>query len=234
MEYLIFLMWLFAVPAIPAGAYLTLLSMRRSRVRAIETEFPNFISSMVEGMRNGEGLETALMAAATTSEGPIRGSVNRLHDRLLEGMTFSEALDEFGRESGSMMIERTVGMLQIAIEHGAEMAETLERVGQDMWAIYMLQVERQAAAKKEANLLLVGGILLTPAILGLTFGMFESTGMGAVLMPIIVVYMIWYGFISAMFYGAISGRMTDAALMSPTFIFLSLLLLLVGKMLYVG
>ncbi|HID73619.1 MAG TPA: hypothetical protein EYP43_01060 [Thermoplasmata archaeon] len=234
MQYMVFLLWLTGLPAAVATIYITILWVRNRQIRAIEMEFPNFITSMVEGLRNGEAIETALMAAATTSAGPLRGLTNRLHDRVMAGETFAEALGRFGHESGSRMIERTVGMLQISIEQGAEMAETLERVANDVWTVYVLHLERLMAAAKEARLLLVGGVIMTPAILGLVFGMFESMGTGAGLMIVIVLYMAYFGFISSLFYGIVAGRPRESLVLAPIFIFLALLMLFVGVNLYIA
>jgi len=225
---LILVIWMLAFPAVICIVYLQWVSQRRKRVLEVEREFPTFINSMVEGLRNGEALETALFAAATTSAGPIRRLTDRLNDRVTEGETFADAIIMFGEETGSKMIQRAVGMLRIALEQGAEMADTMERITKDTWSIYVLQLERQALARKEAKLLVMGGVVMAPAILGITFSMFSTAGAGDHLMYATAVFLIAYAFMTAIFYGVVSGKMMDAMGLAIPYMFVSMIIYFYG------
>jgi len=220
--------WILAVPAIICLAYLQLAARRWKHILEVEMEFPTFVNSMVEGLRNGEALETALFAAATTSAGPIRRLTDRLNDRVTEGETFGDAIIMLGEESGSKMIQRSVGMLRIALEQGAEMADTLERITKDTWSIYVLQLERRSLAKKEAKLLVMGGVVMAPAILGITFSMFATAGAGDHLMNATAVYLLAFAFLTAIFYGVVSGKMLDATALAIPYMFISMIIFYYG------
>ncbi len=220
--------WILAVPAIISIVYLQWTSYHRKHVIEVEMEFPTFINSMVEGLRNGEAIETALFAAATTSAGPIRRLTDRLNDRVTEGETFSDAILKFGEESGSKMIQRSVGMLIIALEQGAEMADTLERITKDTWSIYVLQLERQALARKEAKLLVMGGVVMAPAILGITFSMFATAGASDHLMNATAAYLLAFAFMTAVFYGVVSGNMKNAMALVVPYMLISMVIYYYG------
>lgn len=114
------------------------------KAKKMEEEFPGFLRDVVEGTRAGMSLPQAVQNTTDGSYGPLDPKIEKMSAQIEWGVPFDEILKEFGRETKSNMVQRSVDTIIQAYTSGGDIQDVLESVGDNIRSIKQLKEERQS------------------------------------------------------------------------------------------
>ncbi len=211
------------------------LNRNLTRRQELEDAWPDVLSGLAESLRAGMSVEMALDAVANQRNDRmgkmLRGVVAEMHNS-----SFTDAMREFADDSGSPMIKRVVGILNVALVSSGSFSETLEHLSEEFWEIYIMRKERFAKTSGSANFILWGGSLVCPLLLGLIVSVFGSGKAGSFELDIdltllnqaLVGYMLVLGTAGVFMQSIIVQRLRTAILRMPLFMFIAITTLLLS------
>lgn len=197
------------------------------RRKMMEEEFPSFLRDIVEGTRAGMSLPQAVQNTESASYGPLDGKIQRMSAQIEWGVPFDEVLQQFGRDTKSPTIKRSVDTIIQAYESGGNIQDVLESVGDNIRSIRRLKEERQSQLYGEmitgyiVYLIFIGILVaLTTYLLPNLAAASESLGGnlnvfgggGGSLQENIALYKVWFSrlvYIQALFSGLIIGKLAE-------------------------
>lgn len=200
--------------------------------KAMEEKFPEFLRDVVEGTRAGMSLPQAIQNTETGSYGPLDEKIEKMNAQLDWGIPFGQVLRNFGEETGSDVILRSVDTIIQAYQSGGNIQDVLESVGDNIRTLRQLKEERESQLYGEmitgyVVFFIFIGILvaltsyLLPSLasaqssLGSTGGFSAFGGGAGNLQENITLYESWFKrlvFIQAIFSGLIIGKLSEGEL----------------------
>lgn len=200
--------------------------------KAMEEKFPEFLRDVVEGTRAGMSLPQAIQNTETGSYGPLDKKIEKMNAQLDWGIPFGQVLRNFGEETGSDVILRSVDTIIQAYQSGGNIQDVLESVGDNIRTLRQLKEERESQLYGEmitgyVVFFIFIGILvaltsyLLPSLasaqasLGSTGGFSAFGGGAGNLQQNITLYESWFQrlvFIQAIFSGLIIGKLSEGEL----------------------
>jgi hypothetical protein len=200
--------------------------------KAMEEKFPEFLRDVVEGTRAGMSLPQAIQNTETGSYGPLDEKIEKMNAQLDWGIPFGQVLKNFGEETGSDVILRSVDTIIQAYQSGGNIQDVLESVGDNIRTLRQLKEERESQLYGEmitgyVVFFIFIGILvaltsyLLPSLataqqsLGGSGGFSAFGGGGGNLQKNITLYKDWFRnlvFIQAIFSGLIIGKLSEGEL----------------------
>jgi hypothetical protein len=200
--------------------------------KAMEEKFPEFLRDVVEGTRAGMSLPQAIQNTETGSYGPLDEKIEKMNAQLDWGIPFGQVLKNFGEETGSDVILRSVDTIIQAYQSGGNIQDVLESVGDNIRTLRQLKEERESQLYGEmitgyVVFFIFIGILvaltsyLLPSLataqqsLGGSGGFSAFGGGGGNLQKNITLYKSWFRnlvFIQAIFSGLIIGKLSEGEL----------------------
>ncbi len=200
--------------------------------KRMEEKFPEFLRDVVEGTRAGMSLPQAIQNTETGSYGPLDDKVEKMNAQLDWGIPFDQVLKNFGEETGSDVVKRSVDTIIQAYESGGHIQDVLESVGDNIRTIRQLKEERESQLYGEMitgyivyfifigilvalmNYLLPNLATAQESLGGGGFSAFGGGGGGS-LQENITLYEDWFQrlvFIQALFSGLIIGKLAEGEL----------------------
>lgn len=155
------------------------------RRQILEKQFPNFLRDIVEGTRAGMSLPQAIRNTQNNNYADLTPHVEKMAAKLEWGIPFEKVMEDFGRETNSQIIQRSVSTIIQTYRAGGNVSEVLETIGDNLKEIRRLRKERESQIYGELVtgyivyfvFLLVLVVLIRYLLPSLTFeGM--DTGMG--------------------------------------------------------
>lgn len=200
--------------------------------KAMERKFPEFLRDVVEGTRAGMSLPQAIQNTETGSYGPLDEKIQKMNAQLDWGIPFDQVLRNFGEETGSSVILRSIDTIIQAYQSGGNIQDVLESVGDNIRTLRKLKEERESQLYGEmitgyVVFFIFIGILvaltsyLLPSLasaqqsLGGSGGFSAFGGGGGSLQENITLYESWFQrlvFIQAIFSGLIIGKLSEGEL----------------------
>lgn len=200
--------------------------------KAMEEKFPEFLRDVVEGTRAGMSLPQAIQNTETGSYGPLDEKIQKMNAQLDWGIPFGQVLRNFGEETGSDVILRSVDTIIQAYQSGGNIQDVLESVGDNIRTLRKLKEERESQLYGEMitgyivffifiGILVALTSYLLPSLAGAQqslggSGGFSAFGGGAGnLQENITLYESWFKrlvFIQAIFSGLIIGKLSEGEL----------------------
>ncbi len=219
------------------------ISIRNSRVSAVEENLPDALKHMALVLKAGGTVESALQEAAQGGYGPLGEDLKvALHD-LREGKTFDDVLLEAADKSGSVLFHRTAVIIVDAKKAGAGLAGVMAEIAEDSRDVLRIKRERVSRTMMHVLFILTSSVLLSPFIFGFTLTIvnYISTGIsGAMkgdegfdlctLNTIFLFFLTAETILASLAIGIIrDGKMTKFILYSPVMVLVSLLVFEAGK-----
>jgi hypothetical protein len=112
--------------------------------KAMEEKFPEFLRDVVEGTRAGMSLPQAIQNTETGSYGALDEKIEKMNAQLDWGIPFGQVLRNFGEETGSDVILRSVDTIIQAYQSGGNIQDVLESVGDNIRTLRKLKEERES------------------------------------------------------------------------------------------
>jgi len=149
------------------------LAIRYKRTRKIEDALPDVLESVAENIRASKSVESSLKEVAFLRRDLIGKELQRTCNEMIN-TSFEDSMVAFAQRTRSKIAVRVVSLMIIGIESGASLADILEKIGRELWEVYMLKIERETKSSSNATAILWFGSVLTPAIMGFILGAFSQ------------------------------------------------------------
>ncbi len=200
--------------------------------KKMEEKFPEFLRDVVEGTRAGMSLPQAIQNTETGSYGPLDEKVEKMNAQLDWGIPFDQVLKNFGEETGSDVVKRSVDTIIQAYESGGHIQDVLESVGDNIRSIKQLKEQRESQLYGE----MITGYIVYFIFIGILIALMNfllpnlasaqeamgdggfsafGGGGGGSLQENITLYEDWFQrlvFIQALFSGLIIGKLAEGEL----------------------
>jgi len=111
-------------------------------IRTYEDKYPEFLRSVVEGLKGGMSLPIAINCAAQNNYGMLTPAIKRLVAQMSWGINFEDALANFSTSLDSPIITRSVSTIIECHRSGGNIGEVLSSVSTSMIEIEKLRRER--------------------------------------------------------------------------------------------
>ncbi|MDI6887053.1 MAG: type II secretion system F family protein [Candidatus Thermoplasmatota archaeon] len=196
------------------------------KVRRIEKALSEALSELSESLKSGYSLEHSLKETAEKRKDAL-GKELQILMKDMEQYPLKEALLRFGKRSNSRAISRVVSILNIALEADANLAEVIKRISEELWSGYILEREREAKVGTYSVLIILCSALLIPGIIGFIFGAFgpafakDKPGEYQALLTAFQYFVVALGACGALMSGCVTGKLKQAFLLIPTFMFIA-------------
>ncbi|PSH01971.1 MAG: hypothetical protein BRC27_00215, partial [Nanohaloarchaea archaeon SW_10_44_10] len=200
--------------------------------KKMQEKFPEFLRDVVEGTRAGMSLPQAIKNTETGSYGPLDEKIEKMNAQLDWGIPFEKVLRNFGEETGSPVIRRSVDTIIQAYSSGGNIQDVLESVGDNIRTIKKLKEKRESQLYGE----MITGYVVFFIFIGILVALTEFLlpnlasaqqslggggnfqvigGGGANLQENISLYNDWFArlvYIQAFFSGLIIGKLSEGEL----------------------
>jgi archaellum biogenesis protein FlaJ (TadC family) len=203
------------------------------RKKQMEDKFPEFLRDVVEGTRAGMSLPQAIKNTQTGSYGPLDDKIEKMSAQLDWGIPFEKVLRNFGKDTGSPVIKRSVDTIIQAYSSGGNIQEVLDSVGDNIRTIEELKQERESQLYGEMVTGYIVFFIFIGILIALTnfllpnlasaqqslgsggFSVLGGSGGGGNLQENISTYSSWFSrlvYIQAFFSGLIIGKLAEGEL----------------------
>ena len=115
------------------------------RQKEVETEFLEFIRSLVEGVKSGIPIPQSILNLKDKNFGALTNYVKKLAYQIEWGVPVKDALRIFARNTDNKIIRRSVAIIIQAEESGGRMDDILESVADSVVSIERLKDERKSS-----------------------------------------------------------------------------------------
>ncbi|OIO25366.1 hypothetical protein COU38_01090 [Candidatus Micrarchaeota archaeon CG10_big_fil_rev_8_21_14_0_10_54_18] len=219
------------------------ISIRNSRVAAIDDALPDVLKHMALVLKAGGTVENALQEAASGGYGPLSADLKDALKELKEGKTFEAVLVETADNSGSILFHRTAVIIVDAKRAGAGLAGVMAEIAEDARDVLRIKRERVSRTMMHVLFILTSSVLLSPFIFGFTLTIvnYISTGIsGAMpdaqgfnlcaLNSLFLLFLAIETVIGSLAIGIIrEGKIAKFILYSPVMVLVALLVFEAGK-----
>lgn len=103
-----------------------------SRIKKIESAFPDFIELMASNLRAGMTIDKALLLSSRKEFSPLDSEILILGKDILTGKEITRALSDMSSRIGSEKIEKTLSVIITGIRSGGNLAVLLEETALNM------------------------------------------------------------------------------------------------------
>lgn len=142
-------------------------AQRRRRER-MDRDLPDFLDVLAVTVMAGVNFRAALARVSQHFEGPLAEEIDLTLHQIANGASVRHAFQDLRRRSASESVGQFVSALLQSQELGAPLAESLQRIAEDMRKASG-QRQRQSAAKASPRVTLVTSMVLVPGALVFIF-----------------------------------------------------------------
>ena len=173
------LITLFELPISPLVAFVTFLValdaalgypylLATQRVNAIEEALPDALKQLADTLKAGGTYEYALREISTAEYGPLSQEMEDVLRKMEEGENLENSLSGFARNVDSMLVRRTVAIINDSIKAGAGLADVLDEIADDVRAMHRIGRERISGTMLQVIFIIAAGSFVAPAIMGMS------------------------------------------------------------------
>jgi len=146
-------------------SYPYLLHIRR--ISAIEAALPDALKQLADTLKAGGTYEYGLREISTAEYGPLSQEMKNVLRKMEEGENLEDSLNTFSENVDSMLVRRTVTIINDAIKAGAGLAEVLDEIADDVRAMHRIAKERIGGTMLQVLFIVAAGSVVAPIILGM-------------------------------------------------------------------
>ncbi|PIV69775.1 MAG: hypothetical protein COS08_03670 [Euryarchaeota archaeon CG01_land_8_20_14_3_00_38_12] len=106
----------------------------------------------------------------------------------------------------------------------AELTDVLRKISEELWSGYMLDIEKETKTKSSASMILFGGILLTPLLMGGIFSIFGTAFAQEQFQMIVYyvgVFILALAVCVCIMYGIVIGRLKQSIILIAPSMFIA-------------
>ncbi len=133
----------------------------------IEEELPIYLHQISSLLKVGLGLESALYELTQNSKGSLNNEIKRALTEVRFGKTFNEALLDVARRNNSSNLKHTFEIIIHTRESGANLADILDMIADDLNDVLMLKKERKSSVMMSVMFLLISSVIAIPFCLSM-------------------------------------------------------------------
>ncbi len=137
------------------------------RINAIEEALPDALKQLADTLKAGGTYEYALRELSTSEYGPLSHEMAEVLRKMEEGENLEDSLNSFSRSVDSILVKRTISIINDAIKAGAGLADVLEEISDDVRAMHRIAKERIAGTMLQVIFIVAAGSMVAPVILGM-------------------------------------------------------------------
>ena len=196
---------------------------RNKKLKKIENSLPEMLSELTESLKSGTAIETALKAISDTRKDAL-GDEMKLLLKDMKEYSFSESLTRFAKRTNSRNVSRVVSIINLSMTTNAELTDVLRKISEELWSGYMLGIEKETKTKSSASMILFGGILLTPLLMGGIFSIFGTAFAQEQFQMIVYyvgVFILALAVCVCIMYGIVIGRLKQSIILIAPSMFIA-------------
>jgi len=183
--------------------------------KSIDEHLPDLFRSIVQAQQTGMTLPQALEEASKRDYGPLTAELKKMVNQMSWGLSFEEALQEFGKRVGTPLVQRTVPLIIEASRSGGRVEKIFAPMGNFIQATLTMQKERKAQTRPYIAIIYVAFFVFvfTIVLLFKTFFV-EMSGSPIIGFSALTSEEAWriffhMSFIQAFFGGLVAGKMGE-------------------------
>jgi len=186
--------------------------------KSIDEHLPDLFRSVVQAQQTGMTLPQALEEASKRDYGPLTAELKKMVNQMSWGLSFEEALQEFGKRVGTPLVQRTVPLIIEASRSGGRVEKIFAPMGNFIQATLTMQKERKAQTRPYIAIIYVAFFVFvfTIVLLFKTFFV-EMSGSPIIGFSALTSEEAWriffhMSFIQAFFGGLVAGKMGEGTI----------------------
>ncbi|QQG38920.1 MAG: type II secretion system F family protein [Candidatus Woesearchaeota archaeon] len=158
------------------------------REQRIEENFLEFVRNLVETVRSGIPIPSAIIHISDKDYGALNDYIKKLASQIRLGIPIHEALLIFGEDTGNAVIKRSVAIVIEAEESGGDIEDVLEAVADSVTQVKKIKEERKSSTYSQIvqgyiiffvfiGIMLVLDLKLFPTLLNLSGDLVGGIGL---------------------------------------------------------
>lgn len=128
----------------------------------IESELPQYLNQLSSLLKVGLGLESALYEISQNTKGYLNNEIKRALTEIRFGKPFNESLLNIAKRNKSENLHHTFEIIIHSKESGANLADILVMISEDLTENIILKRERRASIMMSVMFLLISSIIAIP------------------------------------------------------------------------
>lgn len=128
----------------------------------IESELPQYLNQLSSLLKVGLGLESALYEISQNTKGYLNNEIKRALAEIRFGKPFNESLLNIAKRNKSENLHHTFEIIIHSKESGANLADILVMISEDLTENIILKRERRASIMMSVMFLLISSIIAIP------------------------------------------------------------------------
>ena len=116
------------------------------RQKEIEVKFLEFVRSLVNTVKSGISIPQAIVNAAGDDYGALNVYIKKLSNQVQWGIPVPNALLTFSKDTGNVVIKRSVAIVIEAEKFGGDIEEVLQSVVNSVFDVKKMKQERKSTA----------------------------------------------------------------------------------------
>lgn len=115
--------------------------------KSIDEHLPDLFRSIVQAQQTGMTLPQALEEASRRDYGPLTTELKKMVNQMSWGLSFEEALQEFGKRVDTALVQRTVPLITEASRSGGHVDRVFAPIGGFIQTTLIMEKERKAQTR---------------------------------------------------------------------------------------
>ena len=137
------------------------------RISSIEDALPDALKQLADTLKAGGTYEYALREISTSEYGPLSKEMENVLRKMEEGENLEDSLNSFSKNVNSILVKRTIAIINDAIKAGAGLADVLDEIADDVRAMHRISKERISGTMLQVIFIVAAGSFVAPIILGM-------------------------------------------------------------------
>tara|TARA_Y100000310_G_C20658216_1_gene803161 strand:- start:343 stop:1209 length:867 start_codon:yes stop_codon:yes gene_type:complete len=121
------------------------LVLENSREKEKNEMFLEFTRNLAESVKSGNPIAQSILNMKNKDFGALTPHVKKLANQISLGIPMSKSFHNFGKDVGSLAVQRAITLIREAEEAGGKISNILDSVAESIYEIEKLKKERQSA-----------------------------------------------------------------------------------------
>ncbi|MGB9135623.1 MAG: type II secretion system F family protein [Candidatus Bathyarchaeia archaeon] len=186
--------------------------------KSIDERFPDLFRSIVQAQQTGLTLPQAMEEASKRNYGPLTAELKKMVNQMSWGLSFEEALREFGKRVDTPLSQRTVPLIIEASRSGGHVEKVFAPMGGFIQTTLIMEKERKAQTRPYIAIIYIAFFVFVFTIVLLFKTFFVDMGSSSIIgFSALTSEEAWRIFfhmsvIQAFFGGLVAGKMGDGTM----------------------